>query len=142
MARILVIDDDEPVGDTVRTMLVSGGHDVVLAAGVDDGVRLFRDQRFDLVICDLFMPTKEIGLETIAALRAISASTPIVSMTGSVPMAPDGKPRDADLIHAAGQLGPIRMVGKPFRARELLEVVRQCLSSAAAWCMAHHLLWM
>ena len=139
MARILVIDDDAAVGDTVRTMLLAGGHEVVLAGGVTDGIRQFGDERFDLIICDLFVPTKEQGLEAIVALRRISATTPIISMTGSVPMK-DGKVLDRELLRIAEEFGAVQLIGKPFRMHDLLALVSRCLGSIAASAAALHTL--
>jgi CheY-like chemotaxis protein len=41
MARILVAEDDLLVGDTVQTMLRSGGYEVVLARNGDEAIRIF-----------------------------------------------------------------------------------------------------
>ena len=62
MARILVAEDDGPVADVVQTMLRSGGYEVVLAKNGDEAIRIFREQDFDLVLCDVHMPGKD-GLE-------------------------------------------------------------------------------
>ena len=40
-ARVLVIDDDELVRDTLRAVLESGGYEVLLAADGDEGLRVF-----------------------------------------------------------------------------------------------------
>src|SRR5882672_6361100 len=129
MARILVIDDDDLIRGTVQTILASDGHEPVLAVDGEDGVRQFRRQRFDLVLCDVFMPHKE-GLETVREIRQLSAGTPIISMTGGIP-ATDGDGRlDPDFLRMSGALGATRTIAKPFRPRELLALVRECLGSA------------
>lgn len=130
MARILVIDDDELVRGTVQAMLESDGHEAVLAVDGDDGIRRFHQQRFDLVLCDVFMPRKE-GLETVREIRQSSRETPIISMTGSVP-AGDGGRLDPDFLRMSSSLGATRTIAKPFRPRELLALVRECLGSAGA----------
>ena len=130
MARILVIDDDELVRGTVQAMLESDGHEAVLAVDGDDGVRRFHQQRFDLVLCDVFMPQKE-GLETVREIRQSSRETPIISMTGSVP-AGDGGRLDPDFLRMSSALGATRTIAKPFRPRELLALVRECLQSTGA----------
>jgi len=130
MARILVIDDDELVRGTVQAMLESDGHEAVLAIDGEDGLRCFYQQQFDLVLCDVFMPQKE-GLATVREIRQFSRDTPIISMTGSVP-ASDGNGLDPDFLRMSGALGATRTIAKPFRPRELLALVRECLESAAA----------
>ena len=81
MARVLVIEDDLAVGDTMQGMLRSGGHEVVLALRGDEGLRLFQEQGFDLILCDVHMPGKD-GFEVIEEVRRCSPDTPIISMTG------------------------------------------------------------
>lgn len=126
MARILVIDDDELVRSTVRAMLESGGHETVLAVDGEDGLRQFQKRAFDLVLCDVFMPRKE-GLETVREIRQISATTPIISMTGSAPVKHGGQP-DPDFLRMSSLLGATRTIAKPFGRNELLALVRECLS--------------
>jgi len=74
MVNILVIDDDALVRETIRTMLQLEGHEVALAPHGEDGLRRFREQAFDIVICDIFMPRKG-GLETVAEIRRISRTS-------------------------------------------------------------------
>ena len=126
MARILVIDDDELIRGTVRAILASDGHEPVLANDGEDGIRQFQRQRFDLVLCDVFMPHKE-GLATMREIRQLSAATPIISMTGSVPTDDSGQPHP-DFLRMSGPLGATRTIAKPFRPRELLALVRECLA--------------
>jgi CheY-like chemotaxis protein len=127
MARILVIDDDELVRGTVQVILASEGHESVLAVDGVDGVRQFQRQQFDLVLCDVFMPHKE-GLETVREIRQLSAGAPIISMTGSIPTS-DGGRLDPDFLRMSGALGATRTIAKPFRPRELLALVRECLGT-------------
>jgi DNA-binding response OmpR family regulator len=129
MARILVIDDDELIRGTVQAILASEGHEAILAADGEDGVRQFHRQPVDLVLCDVFMPHKE-GLETVREIRQLSAGTPIISMTGSIPGGEGGR-LDPDFLRMSSALGATRTIGKPFRPRELLALVRECLDLAS-----------
>lgn len=126
MARILVIEDDELVQSTVRQMLEAAGHEVSTAADGDDGLRQFSRSRFDLVICDMFMPGKE-GIETIRELRAAAAQIPIIGMTGGGSYR-DVTDLDADgLLRMARTFGATRTIAKPFKAGDLLAAVQACL---------------
>ena len=128
MARILVIDDDDLIRGTVQTILASDGHEPVLAVDGEDGIRQFRRQPFDLVLCDVFMPHKD-GLGTVREIRQLSAGTPIISMTGSIPTT-DGGRLDPDFLRMSGALGAMRTIAKPFRPHALLALVRECLGPA------------
>lgn len=126
MARLLVIDDDELLRETVSLMLRSGGHEVVPAVDGADGIRLLQEQRFDLVLCDLIMP-KQAGLEAIKEMRRLSPDIPIVSMTGSVPRPTGGAHLDPDVLRMSSEFGVTREIAELFRAHELLALIRQCL---------------
>ena len=127
MANILVIEDDEPVRGTLKAMLESGGHVVTLAVNGDDGVQKFQHDRFDLVMCDIFMPQKE-GLETVQEIRRLSASVPIISMTGSFgPVDSHSGKGDPDFLRMARAFGATHTITKPFRMADLLALIRRCL---------------
>jgi CheY-like chemotaxis protein len=70
-------------------MLKGAGHEVVLAAGGWEGLRLFRAGRADVVVTDLVMPNQD-GIETIVALKREFPDVAIVAMLGRV-----GKRRDS-----------------------------------------------
>ena len=131
MARILVAEDDLLVADTVQAMLRSGGHEVVLAKRGDEAICLFRDQTFDLVLCDVHMPGKD-GLEVTEEIRRLSPDIPIVSMTGSYPRASGGAHLDPAFLNASKKAGATKVLAKPFRTQELLALVQGCLGKAGA----------
>src|SRR5687767_13576820 len=82
--RILVVDDDPPVVDTLCWLIEALGHEAV---GVTDGISAlerFRRGRYDLVVVDLVMPRLN-GLELIRRLRAINRDTRLVALTGGLP---------------------------------------------------------
>jgi DNA-binding response OmpR family regulator len=68
MATILVIDDDFYVREMLKTVLEDSGYDVLEAADGNIGVKLFSENKVDLIITDIIMPEKE-GLETIQEVR-------------------------------------------------------------------------
>ena len=130
MAHLLVIDDNELFCASVKDLLEANGYDVALAVDGEDGIRQFRQQSFDLVLCGVFMPKKE-GMEPIREIRQLSAGTPIISMTGHVALAPDGGGEfDTDFLRMTRELGATRTIAKPFKVDEFLAVVRQCLATA------------
>jgi CheY-like chemotaxis protein len=68
MARILVIDDDALIRETLKTMLQLERHEVALAPHGEEGVVFPRTS--PIRICDTFMPRRQ--HETIAAIRSAS----------------------------------------------------------------------
>jgi PAS domain S-box-containing protein len=84
--RILLIDDDELVLKTLHTLLAVDGHIISSADGGQAGIEEFRlahqsPEPFALVITDLGMPYVD-GREVASAIKAISATTPVLMLTG------------------------------------------------------------
>jgi CheY-like chemotaxis protein len=80
--RILIVDDDPAVVDTLADLIKPLGHAVV---GVTDGYAAldrFRRDRYDLVIVDVVMPEMN-GVEVIRKVRAIDQTVRIVALTGT-----------------------------------------------------------
>jgi DNA-binding response OmpR family regulator len=125
VSHILVIDADALVRDTVRMALQFAGHEAVLAPNGDEGVEEFRSGRFDLVICDIFM-TGQSGLQTISEIRGLSATAPIIAMTGGFAEAPE-KRFSSDLLQIARHNGVTLTLSKPFRYEQLNALIARCL---------------
>jgi len=114
--RILVIEDDEGIRDTLRYHLGEAGYQVLEAADGPGGLRLARSQRPDLILLDLMLPAMS-GLEICRSLRQRS-SVPIIIITA----------RDAEVDKIVGlEVGADDYVTKPFSVREVLARVHAVL---------------
>ena len=84
--RLLVIDDDPLLTESMRLILGGDGHDVTTADGGADGIATFEaacsTHPFQIVITDLGMPHMD-GRAVAAAVKKISPSTPVILLTGS-----------------------------------------------------------
>lgn len=80
--RVLYIDDDAAFGRLVERSLARQGMAVTYASGGDAGLLLLRDNAFDIVALDHFMPGKE-GLEVLSEIRALEAPPPVIYVTGA-----------------------------------------------------------
>ena len=80
--KVLYIDDDEALGALVRRNLGRRGYEVILAANGDAGLALAREDAFDLIALDHYMPGRG-GFETLVELRRLADPPPIVYVTGS-----------------------------------------------------------
>lgn len=69
MARILVVDDDPDLVETVSMMLEKGGHQVVPAYGGLEGLKKVREFMPDAVVLDVMMPDKD-GFEVCKEIKA------------------------------------------------------------------------
>ncbi len=126
MARVLVIDDEEDMRRVVDVMLKNAGHDTVLAVDGNDGLQKFEQQRFDLVVCDLFMPNRE-GIATLRELRRLDPAVPVIMMSGHAPSATLWGTKHMDYLAMAKALGATRTIDKPFKYSQLLRLVKECL---------------
>jgi signal transduction histidine kinase len=84
--RILVVDDDPVLNDSLRNTLQEEGHRVTVADGGQAGIDAFRGARqtsepFDVVITDLGMPYVD-GRQVVDGVRAAAPDTPIIMLTG------------------------------------------------------------
>ena len=125
VARILVIDDDEAVNSCTCRILQHDGHEVVSVLCPDEGIPLFRETPFDLVVTDINMPTKD-GHQTIRELTSEFPGVQIIAVSGSGGVIG----RDGNL-KLAEELGARASVAKPFTVAELNSVVRKVLGDRA-----------
>ena len=84
--RILVVDDDPVLNESLRSTLQADGHHVTVAGGGQAGIDAFRSARqtsepFDIVITDLGMPYVD-GHQVVESVRATTPDTPIIMLTG------------------------------------------------------------
>ena len=116
--RVLVVDDDATLLDSLVKTLAEEGHGVAQAGGGQAGIEAFlaaqrSDSPFDVVITDLGMPNVD-GRRVAAVVKSASPGTPVFLLTGwgqGLP-AEGGTPANVD-----------RVLTKPPRLRELREAL-------------------
>ncbi|MGB8167851.1 MAG: ATP-binding protein [Chthoniobacteraceae bacterium] len=79
--RVLVVDDEAPVRDTLAAVLAADGHDVVLAQDGAEGLRRFGGEKFDLIVTDKAMPGMS-GDQMAVAIKRVAPGMPIILLTG------------------------------------------------------------
>ena len=131
MTRILIIEDEELVRLTVKQMLEAAEHEVSTAVDGEDGLRQFRQQPADIVLCDVFMPNKD-GIATLKELHEVSADVPVIMMSGGVPAPMLGETGPVDYLRLARLLGAASTITKPFQTSHLLAAMETCLSTVDA----------
>ena len=78
-ARILLVDDEQSIQELLSFPLRQDGYEVVQASDGREGLELFRESAFDLVVLDVMMPRMD-GFELCQRLRARS-TVPIIMLT-------------------------------------------------------------
>ena len=117
MARILIIDDEEPIREMLRTMLEREGYEVLDASNGAEGIKLCVNDPADLIITDIIMPEKD-GMETIVEFRREFPDTKIIAISGGDSVEPSA------YLEMAKKLGAQDTFAKPFEREEILTAVR------------------
>lgn len=120
MARVLIIDDDELVLETMELALAGAGHDVQSARDGAEALKIALAMRPDLVVTDIVMPQRE-GLETIRALRRDQPEVRIIAVSGG------GSSSKGDYLEVARKFGADRVLRKPFTPMALRRIVDDLL---------------
>jgi CheY-like chemotaxis protein len=120
MFRILVIDDEKDILLMLKKMLERAGYEVDIALNGLQGLRLFKQSAFDLVLTDIIMPDKE-GIELIMELKKIYSGTRIIAMSGGGRLSAEG------YLDMAKKLGADKVFQKPFSQLEMTRAVDELL---------------
>jgi CheY-like chemotaxis protein len=122
MRSVLVIDDDPEHAEIVAALLVRRGFNVRVACDGKSGVKQARVERPDVIVLDYFMPTLD-GLKTAARMRDEPGlgDVPIIFVSAWTEMA-----------NSVQLSGPVRWLGKPFRAAQLAAAIEDAIAQPAA----------
>ena len=127
MRRILVVDDDAIIRESIRLALDLIGVEAILADSGDRALEAFGQASFDGVIVDLMMPGMD-GLATIRALRARAPGLPVIVVSGSILQDSLDAP---ELMRMATELPGVTSLSKPFKLSDRLHTVRARFGEAA-----------
>jgi CheY-like chemotaxis protein len=111
--RVLVVDDEPGIRETVTAMLEIEGYDVAEAKDGADALAQVEARQPDVILLDMRMPVLD-GWAFAAELRARGLAIPIVVMTAA---------RDA--ARWAGEIAATAFVAKPFGFDDLLQAVER-----------------
>ena len=113
--RILVVDDEAVVCDSIRKVLALDQHEVEAAASGQGALAAFQTGKFDLIVIDYEMPGMK-GDKLAAAIKALAPQQPIIMMTAY-----------GEALRFSGEfpLAVDLVMSKPFDLQELRKTVRQ-----------------
>src|SRR5713101_2245205 len=116
-SRVLVIDDESAIRDSLRMMLEYNGYEFVGAATGQEGLALAEREAPDLVLLDVKMPGMD-GIEVLDRLRAMNEALPVVVVSGhgSISTAVE-----------ATKKGAFDFIEKPFASERILVSLRNAL---------------
>jgi two-component system cell cycle response regulator DivK len=117
MSTVLIIEDNEKNMKLARDVLQAKGYQTLEAITGEEGVKLAKERKPDLVLMDIQLPGIN-GIEAFRQIRSNSAtrSIPVVALTASV------TPTDRTAITAAGFDA---FISKPISLKEFLDTVKR-----------------
>ncbi len=122
--KILVIDDEEIVRISCKKCLTPEGYDVSVAATGVEGMKLAKEDHYDLILTDLKMPDMD-GIEFLVKMKEIQHEAKIIMITGY---------STVEHSEAAMRLGACNYIEKPFTPDTLIAAVREALLPGSAKC--------
>jgi len=111
--RILAVDDEPVIGESIACLLDAPNRKIAVAANGHDALAMVAKQKFDVVITDHRMPRSG-GLELVRKLRQQNYQGKIVVLSGHL---------SSDNIGVYEELDVDEVVGKPVNAQDLNQIV-------------------
>jgi len=119
MARILLVDDEQGILNTLAILLKSEGFEVTPSLGAEKALQILQEQEkeFDLMISDIRMAPMN-GMELLRIVHDTYPNMAVIMLTAY---------GQVDSAIEADQLGASAYVKKPFRTEELLMAIEKAL---------------
>ena len=117
MPKILIIDDEKSIRNTLRDILTYEKFEVDEAGDGAEGIKKAEGGGFDLILCDIKMPKMD-GLEVLEKLNAINPDIPVVMISGHGTI---------ETAVEAIKLGAYDFISKPPDLNRLLVTLRNAL---------------
>lgn len=116
-ARILLVDDEQGILNTLTILLKSEGFETTAALGAEKALQILMEQEFDLMISDIRMAPMN-GMELLRIVHDTYPNMAVIMLTAY---------GQVDSAIEADQLGASAYVKKPFRTEELLMAIEKAL---------------
>jgi len=121
MSRILVIDDERAIRNTLKDVLEYEKHEVELAEDGPKGLEMFTANSYDIVLCDIKMAKMD-GIEVLGKITAQSNDTPVIMISGH---------GNIDTAVDAIKKGAYDFLEKPLDLNRLLITIRNALDKSS-----------
>ena len=117
MSKLLIIDDERGIRNTLREILADEGHEVDVAENGRQGLEMIQEKAYDLIFCDIKMPEMD-GMELLSTLK--DTDTPIVMITGH---------GDVETAVQALKMGAYDFLLKPLDLNRILITTKNAIES-------------
>src|SRR5579872_2078645 len=120
VVKVLLVDDNESVCNTLQQVLERNDFKVVTASGVNDALRHITAEAFDVLISDLHMPDAGDGLTVVSAMRHANPHAVTLVYSGY----PEMQAATAAILEQADEI-----LLKPLGVPDLIAIIRQKLAT-------------
>lgn len=117
MSKILIIDDEKSIRNTLKDILVYEKHEVDEAVDGIEGIKMAEKEKYDVILCDIKMPKMD-GMEVLDKLMDICPDVPVVMISGHGTI---------DTAVDAIKKGAFDYISKPPDLNRLLITIRNAL---------------
>ncbi|TRX72289.1 sigma-54 dependent transcriptional regulator [Carboxylicivirga sp. M1479] len=117
MAKILVIDDQRSIRNTLKDILEYENHTVDLAEDGELGLEQYKNNKYDVVLCDIKMPNMD-GMEVLDKIHATNVDTPVIMISGH---------GNIDTAVEAIKKGAYDFIEKPLDLNRMLVTIRNAI---------------
>ncbi|HOO98435.1 MAG TPA: sigma-54 dependent transcriptional regulator [Bacteroidales bacterium] len=121
MSKILVIDDEKAIRNTLKDVLEYEKHEVDVAEDGPSGIELFSNNTYDIVLCDIKMQKMD-GIEVLQQITGISTSVPVIMISGH---------GNIDTAVEAIKKGAFDFLEKPLDLNRLLITIRNAMDKSS-----------
>ena len=121
MSRILVIDDERSIRNTLKDILQYEKYDVDLAEDGKHGLELIGKNEYDIVLCDIKMPGMD-GIEVLGQIQSSFSDTPVVMISGH---------GNIDTAVESIKKGAFDYIEKPLDLNRLLITIRNAMDKSS-----------
>ena len=121
--RILIVEDEFGLQETLRDVFIMEGYDVRIAVNGEDGYQSFLDFKPDLVFTDVVMP-KVSGIELVHKIRQINAKIKVIYVSGFLGLKNVKRDLNEDVLRYG-----YPCISKPFKISAMLDVVDKYLNN-------------
>jgi CheY-like chemotaxis protein len=117
MSRLLVVDDEEGMRDTLRDILEEFGYCVEEAANGEEAVKMVCAGEYDLLLMDIRMPIMD-GVSALGEIKQIRPGVPVIMMTAYA---------QSDAVEQARRCGATDILYKPLDIGKVLPLIERTL---------------
>jgi two-component system nitrogen regulation response regulator NtrX len=120
MSKILIIDDEKSIRNTLKEILSYEDYEISLAENGLEGIELAKTDEFDVILCDIKMPQMD-GIEVLEKIQELGLDTPVIMISGH---------GNIDTAVDAIKKGAFDFLEKPLDLNRILITIRNAMDKS------------